>query len=575
MAGNIGGGREQRLRRDAMERIINSFSHEWKDLIRIILCFEEPLVKAEKWLQKVTESAGRLGHVSHNVFTSIDDNVEDEKSVSIQGWYNLIYDLIEEIPFASKSEIINKHRIFLLPAIPQKNLLIFISQNRQKIDEFIYEKLRLFLYQNIDEFSEWCRYVILQRLLSHKGIDNDNIEGVMARKDYFAIDSTCFKEGDIDGLNWLSKTSKEYLNAIKKYYNSNGIKWKECNFCDDEAMNQMENNLEESRKLNIKTNIKEKDSKNDLNSFEDVSVLDGDEIPMKKAKIEEENKPDSKSDNRNLESGIIVIKENYSENDDYEKNRLYLEMMAFKELMQKYQDFNSLCNQLNIILSESLYQIEVVCHGLQVETFTESELVHFVKCICSEQVTITSNLKKTILQRTLLSMLLSLDKTASRQVYNCVIDLLQCNNSECLESVIVSLVFQSTKNSPQEDFALKILKSDSLNDCFYNNILQTLIDSCKKGQEVAESFVKTLEIILVKGLTIPSELLLDIVNILQSNSTKFEQFIGIPKIVLIMIKQYKKEVAEFVRKVEALLQTNQSFLKKTALKELTKITDKK
>ena len=557
-------GLNGKWKNSSAERFINSFSDEWKDLIRIFLYFENACEKAEKWLRrKCARTAARFGLAPIRQ-TNFPLLVDIQRPPS-QGWYDFVTDLIEKIPVLNSDGFTNEERILCMPAIPQRNLFIFISQNKHSIDGCLFDQLSLFLHSNLNRFDGWCRLVINSGY-SYQLMNDDVEEDSTAngKQHHFPSNNETSLIEKRSGVWRLNNSAKEYFGMID--CGESLMSWKLENHFDTKTTICKENDQEISN-MNGKRHIEKRCSSI---VREKSPEAEEDKIKAKRGKLESEISEEDGHNERIPENDVAIKAGNEQENciDSYS---YACQVVSAGELMEKYPDSKLLCNELTRILSKPLDQIEHICNCLELEGLTEDQVIQFILCIFSDQAAINSHAKMIILKKTLLPRLLSLERAVSRQIFNCVIQLLKWSSSkECSQSVVAPLVLQSRKNSPQEDFILKILKSDHLDQNNYYEILECTVGLSKQERDISESFVKSLEITIGRSLKIPSKLIFDIATVLQQNSAKFEGMVEVPKVIILMIKHYKNEVLEITNIIEDLLHNNKSFLKKRALKELSK-----
>ena len=551
---------------------IMSFSYEWRDLIRIFLCFENPCEKAEKWLErKYVRAAATLGPQALSTlntkphrqpsYASTDDH-EDPFRLPLPEWHELVTDLLEKVPLLNGPSITNKERILCMPTNLLKHMLVFLCSHKDKIDGDVFGLLSSFLQCNMHKFDEWCRLVIRKGFLHHSGSGKELFS--TKKQEYFAANfsTMCLSAGNCR-IQKLTNTAREYIGVQDT--DEHLIPWKIGGCFDDIVTECTEDDNDELKNLNIERHVEKEGSRNLLKVSPDIPVVEDDTAHFKKAKLDSDVETED------------IISEKNSENEQNNHATgcpLTSKVVPFRELMNTFPDFKIICTELSTILSQPEGEIDHICNCLGVDDLTEGQVIYFLSCVCSDEAAISSHTKTIILQKSLLRRLVNLEKTASRQVYNFVIQLLKCNSDnskECIHAVIAPLLLQSSKNSLQEDFILKILKSDSLGTDTHCQVLQCVLELYRKEKQMSESFVKMMEISLEKKLKIPSALLFDTIYILKENVAKFEEMNEVPKLIIAMIKQYKEEVIEITSTVEELLSANRSFLKKRALKELAKI----
>lgn len=537
------------------ERFINTFSTEWKEFIRIFFLVEDPHIAASKWMHKQSARMERLG--PSNGWASGLGWSQSSESTRLwpawrSWWHNLVDDLIEEVPIVSGNDIKTRSRVLCMPGLPQRNLLTFMNKSRG-VDQNAAKKMKTFLMKNLHEFDEWSKFVILNCLVS-------------SCKENYNIDETAsFTVGKVEGSK-PRETVKNYIDELKRHHNVSDVfkHWKLDNDVVEAPLDFTEK--QRSLKINKQADVgrESRDLENKEENLKATFLLERAGSSQKKPRIELEEKASFESLKQNEMAGgqESVNDQNGAKPMDS------LKWIPFIQLIKKHTDSRLICTELNDVISASLSEVHQICDKLEVKMLTEEHLLFFTNCLCSDIIKITSNAKVVILEESLLTYLVSLKKTATRQVFNCLIGLLKSNENELFKAVIVPLVLHSFEKSPQEELLLRILKAGSFNDQCYNALLQATFEVCSKEQEVSGSFIKFSEMVLRKQLPLSTKQLSDIIRILHWNSTKFQGSVELPKLIILMTKLRKKEAIGIRKQLESLVLTNKTFLKKAALKEL-------
>jgi len=548
------------------EAFASSFSSEWRELIRIFLYYGNACEKAERWLQRkrgnTVAGLGQIPGRKQPSRLSLADGEYFQRS-PLHGWHDLITDLIENAPFLDDDVVVKKERIIFIPTIPLRNLLIFMGEHKDCFDDCDSYLLSLFIHKNINRFDSWCRFAICKSNFNSISYDNNGWDFLAGEDQHLVTGIGTKLFSDEEFTIKIANRTNELL--VPQEDARNFMQCKVDTYFNEEAIVCKESATDATKKVSVERNVK-KGYDYISESSNDIQDAKKDTIPLKKAVLE--------SDFEVME--IIKRISEYdtvchTEKEHLDANNSHLltvQAMPVGEETRKDSKLGALCNAS--IPSDEIDNI-LYC----IEMMTQDQLVHFTTLLCSEQVTISSHMKEILLKKSLLLRLLSTGKTASRQVYNCVMKLVTCNScsKECIRSVIVPLMIQSHLDSPQEDFILKILKSSSLDCGILTDILQCSFELYNNERTVSEAYLKSLEVILRKGLSISSRHLFEIVSILQMNAAKFERMAELPKVILLMIKNYKEEVTKILNSVNVLLHTNKSFLKNKALKELSKVYD--
>ena len=570
MAGKFGllttcGGLVSKWNNMSAEAFASSFSPEWRGLIRIFLYHGNACEKAERWLQRKHDSAvaglGRIPGRKKPNYLSLTVADYFERS-PLHGWHDLITDLTETTPFLDDHVVVEIERIIFIPRIPLRNMLTFMDQHRDCFDDCDSNLLSLFIHKNINRFDSWCRFAIYKSNFNGIAYDSSGLDFVAGEDQhlFYGIGTKLLSEEELTMK--ITNRMKEQLGMLDA---RNFMLCKVDTYFNDEAIVCKESATGAAKKVNVERNVK-KDYTCISESLNDIENVKQDIVPLKKAALE------SEFEVREIINSIseydVVYHAEKEHLDVINSHLLTVQDMPVGEATGKDSKLETLCNA-----SIPLNEIGHILHCI--EMMTQDQLVYFITLLCSEEATISSYMKRILLKKSLLLRLLSTGKTASRQVYNCVMKLVTCNtcSKECIQSVIVPLMIQSHLDSPQEDFILKILKSSSLDCGILYDILQCSFELYNNERTVSGTFLKSLEVIFRKGLSISSRHLFEIVSILQMNAAKFERMVELPKVIILMIKHYKEEVTKNVNSVNALLHTNKSFLKNKALKELSKVCE--
>lgn len=532
-----------------MMEFISTFSQSWREFIKIFLSSENlTAIPERRW--EIKCACLETPPLQHD-------------------WCSLVDELINEVPITILNQIVYKERIMCMSSIACRNLLKFIFSSAIDYDSLT--KLISFLVCKMDEFDPWCKWVILKSFTDHFNKNREhhdhNSEWSTSTESCSASFSQCYKN-----LCFLTDAGKGYFSLLKDDFDRSGLHWA---FDNDFAYNEngyisdvRRHVQDEGRIINIFSNQNQCQEKEVLEMKElALSVYKEYETPLKKPKIilkPYELIPSSSLNN------ISENSKNEAGN-KYHKTKMISKPCQFKLLIDRQKDFKQISSQLNAIITKPLTELEDACNGLEIEPFTEDNLLYFMKLICSEEISMSSTVKVFLLKRSFLNFMLGLERATTRQVYNCFIECMDVCRNECINAVIVPLIMLSNGKSLQEDFVLKVLKSSCFTDKNYYQILQSILDVCRKEQRVSGSFIKFLEIFFTKKITVPVTVLSDVVDVLEGNATQFKDSIEIPKLVMTFIKLNVNNIHGVVEKLKLLLHSNRTFLKKTALKELSKI----
>ena len=595
------------------QNLLTSFSEEWQELMRTLLFVPKPLQKARNWLERkyfagfrTTILSSCSGQQPSNTAkgTSIERKLKGtiiiEKPPS---WDELFEDLQEEIPLILDKSIVYRSRFLLLPSYVQRNLLSFLSENTKRIDSKLSHKFGKFLMEHIKLLDLWVQRIAWKYHGSHGEIDTLRRDKGLDFENPGAPTSDECNDSILGNSIFMSSTAIKYLDEIKetsRAYNAKGdfkLPYQstrsetacfERKLDKDNAISAKELAERAEKSFEVISTRTEKEV--NLSEEEDVQITE--EVGPKRRKVElldiidvdDDDDDDPKEGNLQTVGSRMMLG---SAEDEFATkccemvqdspkpgpSKQHARSLSFQDILENSADVSSICLKLNEHLISNNENIDNLCNGLQLSELNEEQICIFINCMGYEKLNLSTSLIKKLLTEAVLKFLLNSDKAVSREIYSHLSDLLKTFKHVVIHSVLVPLIIHGKDNSFQEEFFLKILTSDLLENYDYFEVLNALLSVSRTdiATTLSNSSMKSLEIIFSKKVAVTQYTLSELVQVMERSSESLKDSKVLPKVIVLLTKHYKVEIMELVDRLMNIVENNSTFLKKIALRDLKKV----
>ena len=601
--------------------IIQSFSSEWQEVIQICLLFPDAFTKAQNCIRK-SSAAFRLWRLQGPQQPN-----NTRLTPKFMKWGDLIEDLMEEIPFVVQGRLGYTSRFLLLPIDAQKNLIMLAAHNKNNISQFFYGSFGTFLVENVQKLSGWSQMLVRKHFLAeylhcgtHKTQPNrSHTSSTFVETTNELIVNRNGNRNQGRNQTVLSAEAESYLNTLASYTYLDRKRFAGCaeesfygarikNEQTKESFNsyivpitQVMNGSCEMSKMypiskktldilhkednkdaieeNLIDSIIGKNAEQSGQTRQKLKSVGGSEthilkVPSKKLRFDEMLCVKDKDFN-NTDINYYGVKA-LSSKDDLPQQQVWPdeEMKKLRQMLQSPSDLSSICRYIVKIAGRSCIEMESICHSLATGSLDETELFNFIQCIESEELSLSSTVKQKIISESLLEFLKNLKRPMSRNMHSCLQNWLKFSKNEFIKSILVPLLFLGKEKSPQENVLFKILNSDVIENDDFPIILHALFDRSSNEQFGANCCViRCLTAILGKVPVLPAGAMSAIILMLLKNGKQLMDSIEVPKLILLMVKQYKASISIVISEINLLLQSNKTFLRRTAIKELNNLME--
>eukprot|EP00112_Aurelia_sp_Birch-Aquarium-sp1_P023927 Seg733.8 transcript_id=Seg733.8/GoldUCD/mRNA.D3Y31 product="hypothetical protein" protein_id=Seg733.8/GoldUCD/D3Y31 len=582
------------------QNLLSSFSEEWQELMRIFLLFPNPLQKARNWLERKCFAAFGLTTLSSCATgqRKLEGIITTEKPPS---WDELFEDLQEEIPLIMDKLIVYKSRFFLLPNNAQRNLLLFLSENTQRIDSKLTSKFGSFLMGRIEALDLWVQRIAWKYCGSYERVDTSyRNEGINFEKPVASTSNKC-DNATLGNSTFMSTTAVKYLDELKetsRAYNAKGNlklpyqSMGSATVCFGRKLDK--DNIISTKKVAEKVEKSFEiisvrlEKEENSNVEQDIEIMK--EVAAKRPKLELldiidiDDDDDLQEQNLQILNSKIVLDsvgnalaaKSCEPAHDLPKpgsSKQSTKSLSFKDILENTADVMSICLKVNELFIRNNDNIDDLCNGLQLSDLSEEQLCIFMECMGCEKLNLSTLIIKKLLKEAVFKFLMNSDKAISRAIYSHLSDLIKTSKNAVIHSILVALITQSKDNSFQEEFFLKILTSDVLEKDDYSEVLNALLSISRTdvATRLNNSSMKALEIIFNKKIPVAQFTLSELAQVMERSSELLEDSKVLPKVIMLLAKHYKGEIIQSVDRLIIIVEKNTTFLKKIALRDLKKM----
>ena len=569
-----------------LEVLISSFPKEWRGVFAALDSELLPVQAATFWLQKKSSNI-KLSEILPNL-----DNFIDH--------------LASDFPVMFKDKLFFKPKILLLPLSIQRNTLAFISQHSHSLPVETLDKLLQSLRNFSVELEGWrsTHVKILEskvnELKGSKSKGLDDASGIDKReKDFYYTDiiteesksrfDELVKESDVTDssrtIHWFSHV----LNTEKRKEDSiiSDATYRDCKAAENDDVDMVD--LTSDVDLQSETLLPKihPGSSHDFDDS-DIEIID---ITENSNKLKQINIGDSLDVNfRELtvplppEHIIIdaednpehVIKGEVPMTNSKLSDAIQLKVHDLQNLLtgQELKEGN-FSDELNIFSSCSSCEMEDICTQLDLKSIKESTAISLCTQFVDLQTEPSFGSACIFASHCLLPKVQDLKQTASRALFTAV-SLFAKNHSRAFcHGVVKRLIQESNLNTPQVDLVNKVVK-----DCFNKDtrihllelIFATKLDSQGCPISWSEDIVSIVQTVVDLKPDLSSDLFESFAGVLEQQSRHLSKSLKFAKILLAVIKTYGQHVSVHFNTFVHILEGNDTFLKKTGLSSLKKIS---
>ena len=569
---------------DLLQVLISSFPKEWRGVFAALNSELLPVQAATFWLRKKSSNM-KLSEIPPN-------------------WDNFIDHLASDFPVMFKDKLYFRPKILLLPLSIQRNTLGFISQHSYCLPVETLDKLLHSLKKFSMELEGWraTHVKILESKVNElkgsksKGLDDES--GIDKReKDFFYTDiitgesksrfDELVKKNDVANsprtMLWFShvlNTAKREEDSIISDSTNRDYKAAEQ---DDVDMVELTSDVDlQSETLLPKIHP---GSSHDFDDS-DIEIIEVTENSSKQIKIGDNIDVNLRELTvpRPPEHIIIdaednpehFIKEEVPMTNSNLSDALQLKVHSLQNLLtgQELKEEN-FSDELNIFSSCSSLEMEDICTQLDLKSIQESTAISLCTQFAVLPTEPSFGSAGIFASHCLLPKVQELKQTTSRALFTAVSLFAKKHSRAFCHGVVQRLIQESNLNTPQVDLVNKVVK-----DCFNKDtrihllelIFATKSDSQGCPISWSEDIVSIVQTVVDLKPDLSSDLFESFAGVLEQQSRHMSKSLKFAKILLAVIKTYGQHVSVHFNTFVHILERNDTFLKKTGLSSLQKIS---
>ncbi|XP_031558478.1 Fanconi anemia group E protein-like [Actinia tenebrosa] len=552
-----------------------SFPLEWQGFFGVLNAYSpNPVQNASLWLkQKQTSS----------------------KNSEIPPNYSILFEhLTQDFPVVVKKDIYFKPKIILFPLHLQRNIASFILSNSASIPLECLKKLVKKLEELKEDFYRGCSST-LRKLLKVKirECEREKESSLQEERAQFYV-NVITEESKKRFLGLCEEINKKNLCNDTEY--ASGTRWISLEDETEEKMKQKQDiasgitnsfptetgegvlEFELVEKWDEKKNIEDEKmdidvaenfQRNILNQKTTENEITIDPSPSKKSKMEEETKS----------SQLVVpsapAKFEVAHEQPVITNEFKTKIAPLHNLIQALESQEAVkatncLDGLNIFCELSSFEIENISNIIKLEDLNDQTIASLCQSFASLESEPSYMHGCAFASHFILPRLQKIEQTASRLLTVSVTTFCKKYPKAVSEGLFIRLLADLSFSSFQADIISKTLK-DMPNQDASKYLLELLLKAQNLSQCcLNEDKVLVMQTIIDGKPVLDDSLFKDYISVLQENSVTMAKSLKFAKLLLATIKNYSAQVVFHKEVMEAILQRNETFLKKAGHAALKK-----